>query len=297
MRKQKERNSIVIIVAYVVLGIISFMCIAPVVLMAVASLTDNDVLNLYGYTYFPQKWSLEAYEFLIKQGTVISKSFLNSVLVTFMGTALGIMVTVLLAYTISRKELVGRKLIMLFVFFTMLFNGGMVPTYLMYTQIFHIKNTMWALLFPHLLVNGFNVLLVRTFFNENIPEVLLEAARIDGAGEISIFRNVVLPISKPILATIGLLVGYWNYWYNGLLFVTDVNYYTLQNFLNKIMTDLQFLSQNMSATSDVNSIIANVPSGTVRMAMAFIGALPVIIVFPFFQKYFTKGITVGAVKE
>ena len=299
MRKQKERNSIVIIVAYVVLGIISFMCIAPVVLMAVASLTDNDVLNLYGYTYFPQKWSLEAYEFLIKQGTVISRSFLNSVLVTFMGTALGIMVTVLLAYTISRKELVGRKLIMLFVFFTMLFNGGMVPTYLMYTQIFHIKNTMWALLFPHLLVNGFNVLLVRTFFNENIPEVLLEAARIDGAGEISIFRNVVLPISKPILATIGLLVGvgYWNDWYNGLLFVTDVNYYTLQNFLNKIMTDLQFLSQNMSATSDVNSIIANVPSGTVRMAMAFIGALPVIIVFPFFQKYFTKGITVGAVKE
>lgn len=299
MRKQKERNSIVIIVAYVVLGIISFMCIAPVVLMAVASFTANDVLNLYGYTYFPQKWSLEAYEFLIKQGTVISKSFLNSILVTFMGTALGIMVTVLLAYTISRKELVGRKLIMLFVFFTMLFNGGMVPTYLMYTQIFHIKNTMWALLFPHLLVNGFNVLLVRTFFNENIPEVLLEAARIDGAGEISIFRNVVLPISKPILATIGLLVGvgYWNDWYNGLLFVTDVNYYTLQNFLNKIMTDLQFLSQNMSATSDVNSIIANVPSGTVRMAMAFIGALPVIIVFPFFQKYFTKGITVGAVKE
>ena len=299
MRKQKERNSIVIIVAYVVLGIFSFMCIAPVVLMAVASFTDNDVLNLYGYTYFPQKWSLEAYEFLIKQGTVISKSFLNSILVTFMGTALGIMVTVLLAYTISRKELVGRKLIMLFVFFTMLFNGGMVPTYLMYTQIFHIKNTMWALLFHHLLVNGFNVLLVRTFFNENIPEVLLEAARIDGAGEISIFRNVVVPISKPILATIGLLVGvgYWNDWYNGLLFVTDVNYYTLQNFLNKIMTDLQFLSQNMSATSDVNSIIANVPSGTVRMAMAFIGALPVIIVFPFFQKYFTKGITVGAVKE
>lgn len=299
MRKQKERNSIVIIVAYVVLGIFSFMCIAPVVLMAVASFTDNDVLNLYGYTYFPQKWSLEAYEFLIKQGTVISKSFLNSILVTFMGTALGIMVTVLLAYTISRKELVGRKLIMLFVFFTMLFNGGMVPTYLMYTQIFHIKNTMWALLFPHLLVNGFNVLLVRTFFNENIPEVLLEAARIDGAGEISIFRNVVVPISKPILATIGLLVGvgYWNDWYNGLLFVTDVNYYTLQNFLNKIMTDLQFLSQNMSATSDVNSIIANVPSGTVRMAMAFIGALPVIFVFPFFQKYFTKGITVGAVKE
>lgn len=299
MKKQKRRNNRVLTVAYVVLGIISFICIAPVVLMAVASFTDNNILNLYGYTYFPKKWSLEAYEFLMKQGSVISKSFFNSIFVTFLGTVLGLVVTVLLAYAISRKELVGRKAIMFFVFFTMLFNGGMVPTYLMYTQIFHIKNTMWSLLFPHLLLNGFNVLLVRTFFNENIPEVLLEAARIDGAGELSIFRNVVMPISKPILATIGLLigVGYWNDWYNGLLFVTDVNYYTLQNFLNKIMTDLQFLSQNMSVTSDVNSIIANVPSGTVRMAMAFIGALPVIIVFPFFQKYFTKGITVGAIKE
>lgn len=299
MKKQKRRNNTVLTAAYVVLGIISFICIAPVVLMAVASFTDNNILNLYGYTYFPKKWSLEAYAFLMKQGAVISKSFFNSIFVTFLGTVLGLVVTVLLAYVISRKELIGRKAIMFFVFFTMLFNGGMVPTYLMYTQIFHIKNTMWSLLFPHLLLNGFNVLLVRTFFSENIPEVLLEAARIDGAGELSVFRNVVMPISKPILATIGLLigVGYWNDWYNGLLFVTDVNYYTLQNFLNKIMTDLQFLSQNMSVTSDVNSIIANVPSGTARMAMAFIGALPVIIVFPFFQKYFTKGITVGAIKE
>ncbi len=132
-----------------------------------------------------------------------------------------------------------------------------------------------------------------------MPEALLEAARIDGAGELRTFLSVVLPISKPILATVGLLigVGYWNDWYNGLLFVTEVPYYTLQNFLNKIMMDLQFLSQNMSVTSDVNSIIANVPSSTVRMAMAFIGTLPVIVIFPFFQKYFTKGIAVGAMKE
>ena len=151
----------------------------------------------------------------------------------------------------------------------------------------------------NILVNGFNVLLVRTYFNNNTPKELIESAMVDGAKEFRIFFSIIMPISKPILATVGLLIGigYWNDWYNGLLFVTDVNYYTLQNFLNKIMTDLQFLSQNMSATSDVNSIIANVPSGTVRMAMAFIGALPVIIVFPFFQKYFTKGITVGAVKE
>ena len=299
VRGSKRENSAAQIVAYVIFSLVSLVCVLPIVLMAVASFTDNDTLNLYGYSFFPEEWSLEAYEFLLKQSGVISTSFFNSIFVTFAGTILGLSTTVLLAYAISRRDLIGRRALMFFVFFTMLFNGGIVPTYLMYIQLFGIKNTYWALLFPHLLVNGFNILLVRTFFANNVPEALLEAARIDGAGELRTFLSVVLPISKPILATVGLLigVGYWNDWYNGLLFVTEVPYYTLQNFLNKIMMDLQFLSQNMSVTSDVNSIIANVPSSTVRMAMAFIGTLPVIVIFPFFQKYFTKGIAVGAMKE
>lgn len=299
VRGSKRENSAAQIVAYVIFSLVSLVCVLPIVLMAVASFTDNDTLNLYGYSFFPEEWSLEAYEFLLKQSGVISTSFFNSIFVTFAGTILGLSTTVLLAYAISRRDLIGRRALMFFVFFTMLFNGGMVPTYLMYIQLFGIKNTYWALLFPHLLVNGFNILLVRTFFANNVPEALLEAARIDGAGELRTFLSVVLPISKPILATVGLLigVGYWNDWYNGLLFVTEVPYYTLQNFLNKIMMDLQFLSQNMSVTSDVNSIIANVPSSTVRMAVAFIGTLPVIVIFPFFQKYFTKGIAVGAMKE
>lgn len=299
IRGSKRESSTAQIVAYVIFSLVSLVCVLPIVLMAIASFTDNDTLNLYGYSFFPEEWSLEAYEFLLKQSGVISTSFFNSIFVTFAGTILGLSTTVLLAYAISRRDLIGRRALMFFVFFTMLFNGGMVPTYLMYIQLFGIKNTYWALLFPHLLVNGFNILLVRTFFANNVPEALLEAARIDGAGELRTFLSVVLPISKPILATVGLLigVGYWNDWYNGLLFVTEVPYYTLQNFLNKIMMDLQFLSQNMSVTSDVNSIIANVPSSTVRMAMAFIGTLPVIVIFPFFQKYFTKGIAVGAMKE
>lgn len=299
VRGSKRESSAAQIVAYVIFSLVSLVCVLPIVLMAIASFTDNDTLNLYGYSFFPEEWSLEAYEFLLKQSGVISTSFFNSIFVTFAGTILGLSTTVLLAYVISRRDLIGRRALMFFVFFTMLFNGGMVPTYLMYIQLFGIKNTYWALLFPHLLVNGFNILLVRTFFANNVPEALLEAARIDGAGELRTFLSVVLPISKPILATVGLLigVGYWNDWYNGLLFVTEVPYYTLQNFLNKIMMDLQFLSQNMSVTSDVNSIIANVPSSTVRMAMAFIGTLPVIVIFPFFQKYFTKGIAVGAMKE
>ncbi len=268
IRVSKRESPATKIVAYVVFSLVSLMCVLPILLMAIASFTDNDILNLQGYSFFPKKWSLEAYAFLLKQSGVISTSFFNSILVTFAGTLLGLSATVLLAYAISRRDLTGRRVLMFFVFFTILFNGGMVPTYLMYIQLFKIKNTYWALLFPHLLVNGFNILLVRTFFANSVPEALLEAARIDGAGELRTFLSVVLPISKPILATVGLLigVGYWNDWYNGLLFVTKVPYYTLQNFLYK-------------------------------MAMAFIGALPIIVIFPFFQKYFTKGIAVGAMKE
>ena len=297
MRKQKERNSIVIIVAYVVLGIISFMCIAPVVLMAVASLTDNDVLNLYGYTYFPQKWSLEAYEFLIKQGTVISKSFLNSVLVTFMGTALGIMVTVLLAYTISRKELVGRKLIMLFVFFTMLFNGGIVPSYIMWTKFFHIKNTIWALIIPNYLVSAFNVILVKNYYQNSVPDSLIEAAQLDGASELKIFFKVMLPLAVPTVATISLFTGicYWNDWTNGLYYISNEKLYSIQQLLMKIMNNIQAMRSSSNAAL-IGTGAIDLPGTSIRMAMAVIGILPIMLIYPFVQKYLVKGVVVGAVK-
>ena len=220
--------------------------------------------------------------------------------VTLVGTILGLSFTVALAYALSIKELPGHKALMIFVFFTMLFNGGLVPTYFMYVNYFHIKNTYAALLIPYLLVNAFNVMLVRTYFANNIPSSIIEAARIDGAGEFRIFFKIVLPISTPILATAGMLIGlaYWNDWYNGMLFVTKTEYFSLQSFLNKIMLDLQFLATSVSASSgEVASLVANLPSNSVRMAMAVVAILPIIIIFPFFQKYFAKGITVGSVKE
>jgi putative aldouronate transport system permease protein len=169
----------------------------------------------------------------------------------------------------------------------------------MYANILGMKNTYFALLVPLLLLNGFNVLLVRTYFANNIPVSLIEAARIDGAGEVRTFFQIVVPMATPILATIGMLIGiaYWNDWYNGLLFSTKVDYFSLQNFLYKIMMDLKFLSTNAHVTSDASSIIAKVPSNTVRMAMAFIGTIPVMVVFPFMQKYFARGLTLGSVKE
>ena len=234
---------------------------------------------------------------MFTQSTAIIRSIGVSVIVTLAGTVLGLLFTMMLAYALSRDELPGQKILMFFVVFTLLFNGGIVPTYFMYVNYLGVKNTFLGLLFPNLLVNGFNVLLMRTYFRNNVPKELIESARIDGAGELKTFIHIVIPVSTPILATIGMLIGinYWNDWYNGMLYVTDPKLFSMQNFLNKIMMDIQFLSQT-AGTSDASSIIANIPSGSVRMAMAFIATIPVIIIFCFVRKYFAKGLTVGSVK-
>lgn len=211
----------------------------------------------------------------------------------------GLLFTAMFGYALSRKIIRGRRGLNFYVFFTLLFNGGMVPTYLMYVNTFHIKNTLWALLIPsNILVNGFNILLMRTYFDGNVPNELIESGKIDGAGEFRIFLQIVLPISTPILATVGLLigVGFWNDWYNGLLYITDPKLFSLQNYLNRILLDIQFMTQSMSGNVDASSALAKMPTITVRMAIAVIGIVPLIIGFPLFQKYFSKGITVGAVK-
>jgi putative aldouronate transport system permease protein len=205
--------------------------------------------------------------------------------------------TVLFAYPLSRKELPGRLGLSFFVFFTMLFNGGLIPTYLMYTGTFHIKNTIFALLIPSLLMNAFYVIMMRSFFTANIPDSLVEAARIDGAGEYQILFKIVMPLSLPMLATLALMVGlgYWNDWLNGLYYLTDSSLFSIQNVLNKMVSDVQFLQTNASTlTSTVD--VSKLPSVGIRMAIAVIGAIPVLCVYPFFQKYFVKGIVVGGVK-
>lgn len=297
MNKSRIKGSELI--AHIVLIIMNLFCILPVLLLIIASFTDNDTVFRNGYSFFPQKWSLGAYQYLVTQGQIILNAYGISVFITVVGTLVGLGLTAMFGYAISRRELIGRKQINFFVFFTMLFNGGMVPTYLMYVNTFHIKNTIWALLIPtNILINGFNILLMRTFFEGNVPVELIESARIDGAGELKIFCRIVLPISTPILATVGLLigVGYWNDWYNGLLYITDTKLFSLQNYLNRILLDIQFMTQNMSGSVDASSALAKMPTITVRMAIAVIGIVPLLIIFPFFQKYFARGITVGAIK-
>lgn len=270
-------------------------CIVPFVLLVMSSFTSESALMQNGYSLFPKEFSLEAYKYLIQKGTTILRGYGITILVTVVGTLISVTITTLLAYPLSRPELPHRNVFSFIVFFTMLFNGGLVPTYIMYTQVFHIKNTIWALVVPALLMNAFYVIMMRSFFTANIPDSLIEAARIDGAGELRILAQIVLPLSKPMMATLALMIGlgYWNDWLNGLYYLTDTRYFSIQNILNRMIADVQFLASASSVTSGIS---ANLPSVGIRMAIAVIGVLPILIIYPFFQKAFVKGIVIGGVK-
>lgn len=216
-------------------------------------------------------------------------------MVTVIGTLANIVLTTLFAYPLSRRDLPHRNVWSFIVFFTMLFNGGLVPSYIMWTQYFHIRNTYAALIVPSLMMGAFYVIMMRTNMSQNIPEEVLEAARIDGAGEWRILVKVVIPMSLPIIATLMLLVGlsYWNDWMNGLYYLTQKKYYTIQVLLTNMLQDLQvLLSSSVASNVDMSSM----PSTSIKMAIAVVGAVPILCIYPFFQRYFVKGITIGAVK-
>jgi putative aldouronate transport system permease protein len=282
----------------VVLILITLSIVLPFVLVFISSLTDENTLIRNGYSFFPEKFSFYAYSYIIRQGEKILRAYGITIFVTIVGTAANLAMSALLAYPLSIKKLPYRRAITFFVFFTMLFNGGLVPTYLMYVNYLHIKNTIWALIVPGFLLSANNVLMIRSYFNTSIPDALFEAAKIDGAGHMKIFTSITLPLGKPILVTMGLFsaLGYWNDWTNGLYYLTDTKYYSIQNLLNKMITDIQVLSSNSSMASQASSEMAKLPTVGVRMAIAVVAMLPIFVVFPFLQKYFQKGIALGAVK-
>ena len=284
------------IAANIVMVLLSFLALAPFVLLIIASLTDEGVAMSFGYSYFPQKWSTSAYQYIASQAGRLGRAYMMTIIVTAVGTGVGVMITALLGYMLSNPALPGRKWLNLYVVFTMLFNGGLVPTYIMYVKTFAIKNTIFGLIVPNLLCSAFLVMLARNYFENSIPRDLYEAARIDGASEFQTFFRVALPLSTPILATIGLMMGlaYWNDWQNGLYYLSDqsANLKTIQNILNDINTNIAYLASNSTAGVSVTDL----PTQTARMAIAVVGILPILVIYPFFQKYFAKGITMGAVK-
>lgn len=286
------------VLANTVLMIFSISAILPFVLMFISAFTDDTTLIRNGYSFFPEKWSVDAFRYLWLQRVMISKAYGVTVLMTVVGTTLSLTITTMLSYVLSRKDFRHRNKLAFYVFFTMLFNGGLVPTYLLYTSYLGIKNTLLALLIPSLLMNGFYVMIMRTYFVTNIPDAIVESAEIDGAGKFRTFLSVVLPTSYPILATIGLFAGiaYWNDWYNGLIYITNADLFNIQNLLNRILMNIQFLQNISSGSTDVTSALENMPSTSIRMAIAVVGVVPILVAYPFFQRYFVKGITMGAVK-
>ncbi|MBD2867859.1 carbohydrate ABC transporter permease [Paenibacillus arenilitoris] len=279
--------------------IYSLCCILPLVLIVMVSLSNEQDILTMGYSFIPNRIDLTAYEFLLEDWRQILRSYGVTFFVTVVGTLISLIVMSLYAYPISRTDFPQRKFFTFFIFFTMLFNGGLVPWYLVYVQMLELRNNIWALILP-LIVSAFFVLIIRTFFQQTIPSAVLESAKIDGAGELRIFFQIVMPLSLPVLATVALFstLNYWNDWFLSLVFITDDKTLSIQYLMYKTLLNIQFMASNSNAVAAISAAggVVSYPNETVRMAMAIVGIGPIVFAYPFFQKYFVKGLTVGAVK-
>ncbi len=284
------------IVINVILLLVALVMILPLVLLFMSSITDENILIANGYSFFPEKFSLYAYRYILQNYMTIFRAYGITILVTIIGTSASIVLVTMLAYPLSLKELPGKRLLNFYVLFTMLFNGGLVPSYIMWTNSFHIKNTIWAYVLPNLLLGAFNIILARTYFKSSIPEDIYEAAKIDGAGYLKIYWKMVLPLGKPIIVTVGLFTGlhYWNDWTNGLYYINKSEMLSIQALLNRMILDIQALNANAGSASGTD--VLAIPQVSIRMAISFVAVLPILLVFPFLQRYFASGIMLGAVK-
>jgi len=278
---------------HIALIIFSLCCLIPLILVISASFTDEITLTREGYHLLPAEFSTEAYELIFDNPTAIVRAYGVTIFTTLVGTTIALSLMALLAYPLSRPDFVLRKPLSFFVFFTMLFNGGLVPYYILMTQYLHVQDTVFALLLPYFVV-VFYVLILRTYFAA-LPSELIDAARVDGAGEFRIFISIALPLAKPALATIGLFtaLNYWNDWTTALYFIRDADLYPLQYLLYIIQSNAQAM-QLQSTVGTIN--MGPVPTQTARMAMAVLATGPAAIFFLFFQKYLIRGVTLGAFK-
>lgn len=293
---QISKHSNVII--NVVLITVCILCLIPVWLIVVSSITDETSLMVNGYRFWPKQFSSEAYSLLFTKGSVVITSYKNTLLSTLWGTLFCMISVGLYAYPLSRSDFKGRNFFTFFSFFTMLFNGGMVAFYVTCRQVLGLTNSIEALYLP-MSFSAYWVIVMRTFYKTNVPESILESARIDGAGEWRTFLQIVLPLSKPGLATVALFaaVGLWNNFFNCMLLNDDSKFYNLQYTIYKMLSNIRFLKENASQMGgSAAAAAANLPAETFRMAMAVVTVGPIVLAYPFFQRYFVKGLTIGAVK-
>ncbi len=292
MKKAKSDYAVSIVVYVFIIGF-AVICLVPFLLVLSSSFTDQASLNQNGYQLWPEVFSTEAYSMLFKSGTIVP-AYGVTIFVTVVGTVLSMLVTCACAYALSCKSMYYRRALSMFIYFTMLFNGGLVPTYLWVTKYLHLSDSLWSLILPSL-VNAWNLLLMRNFFN-GIPEALSESARIDGANDMKILFKIILPVSLPGIATIGLFyaLAYWNEWYKALLYIHTEWKYPLQYLIMQIQKNIQYVQQNAAQAGVVTDGL--IPAETVQMATAIVTIGPIILLYPFLQKYFVQGLTVGSVK-
>jgi putative aldouronate transport system permease protein len=273
--------------------LMALVCILPFIMLISGSFTSEQFLRFNGLGLFPGEFSTEAYGIIFKTPEKIIRAYGVSIFITVVGTFLGLFLTTMTAYVISRKDFKYRNALSFFFYFTTLFNGGMVSTYIYYIRYLHLKDNLLALIIPGMF-NVFYLLIMRTFV-QTVPTELIESGKLDGAGEYRIFFSIVLPLLKPGLATIGLFLalGYWNDWYNAMLYMNTEAFYPLQYMLYSIQQQTQALAQ---IASKAGITVANLPSTSLKLAMAVVATGPIVILYPFVQKYFVKGITVGSVK-
>lgn len=271
-------------------------CVLPVILVFIVSVSSEQSIFQNGYSFFPTELSLEAYRFFLKLGDQIIRSYGITIFVTIVGTVFSLVITTMFAYVLSRSDYKYGKVLTFIMLFTMLFNGGLVPSYMVNTQVLNLGNSVWALILP-MSLNAFYVIVLRTFF-KSIPMEIIEAAKIDGSGEFSTFVKIVLPLSKPGIATIGLftMIAYWNDWFLGMLYMMDQEKYPIQTLLWSMQNSLEFMKQSSVNALEYAEMAQNAPTDSGRMALTVLVVAPILLAYPFFQKYFVKGLTVGGVK-
>lgn len=283
------------IILTTVLGLLTILSVIPFILVVIISFTDSEVIQKSGYQFIPDKWSLEAYRMIFEDGAVF-KSFGTTIFITVVGTILGVFLMSTFAYTLSRKSFAYRSFLNKYSIIPMLFSGGLIGNYIVIVNILGLRNSIWSLIFP-LCMSTFSIMILRTFYQMSVPEALIESAYMDGASEWTIYFKIILPLSLPGLATIALFLtlGYWNDWFSALLYIDSNKIVPLQYLLMKMETNIEFIANNAGKLGMGAS--ASLPTETIKMAVVVLSTTPILIAYPFFQKYFIGGLKVGAVKE
>ncbi len=281
----------------IVFAIGALVAIIPFFFVIMISISSKESITKWGYQFIPKIISFDAYLFLWNERSTIFGAFGISLLVTVLGTVIGLILTSAMGYSLSRSEFKLKGFLTWVVFIPMIFGGGMVASYVVNVNLLHLKDTVWVLILP-LAVSSYNVVICKTFFKTSIPDSIVEAAKIDGANQLGIFTRIILPISKPLLATIGLFLsfGYWNDWFQSSLYINDNKLISLQALLNNIQRNVEYLASNPSAGLSLQEYKNLMPTESARMAIAVMIVVPIACAYPFFQRYFVSGLTIGSVK-